>query len=155
MGFDFKSMVPALFIGLLMLCVVTAFAYSVSRLVARSDTEVVAAGIARFASKFATEQEINSLLKAVDETHFQNLTLLVVDTKAGEVYTLQNGEVAKRVPTPPVSSLIEAVLADEKMGGSNLITRRTGLCGDSMAQTVSASVRSTAIPDVLVITTSC
>ena len=95
MGFDFKSMVPALFIGLLMLCVVTAFAYSVSRLVARSDTEVVAAGIARFASKFATEQEMRSLLKAVDETHFQNLTLLVVDTKAGEVYTLQNGAVAK------------------------------------------------------------
>ena len=154
MGFNF-NVLPAMVVGLLMLCVVATFSYSVSRLVARSDTEVVAAGIARFASKFITEQKIGSLLKAIDETHFHNLTLMVVDTTAGEVYNLQDGAATKIVPTPPESGLIEAVLADEKTGGSNIITRRTGLCGNTMAQTVSASVRSTNMSDVLVIATTC
>lgn len=157
------SPVALLVLGGIVAAILAIFAKSVLTLVDRTQVESVAAGIARFASRFATRKDLPSLLAAIGEARFEGLNILIADATTREVYYngVSGGEsgtaaMSKRTPTPTEADLLEDVLRDEKQSGGSLhVVRRLGQCSSKLQQTVTVSVRSESLEDILICVTSC
>ena len=148
----------ALLLGIILAGILLAFALSVRSVLVRSDVETVASGVARLASHFATQTDMKDLLLAIERTDLPSMSFMVVDTKANEIYNLVASNVEQRALSPAETEHVHDITRAEQThgGGSHaVITRRMGMCSNSMQHTITASVRSKELPNVIVAVTGC